>query len=237
MTEWAGLRDAYGSAEQVPAILEAAELSGTEFGPAWDAAWSHLCHQGTVYSASYAAIPLLADMCSRQPVRGFIPGLQLAGSILASVDGPTNPVAVRDAYAPEISVLHAVAEASLGMSEDDTEFIYGLETLAALEDLGVWQRTLSYCAAGEAPLECRACGTELLLRFDDGSPRITSWNTEDGERDVKGAEPAAGSPEARLLDLAQVHGREAVARDLRLFFGTSTCPACAAGLKIADSLG
>ena len=27
--------------------------------------WSRLCHQGTVYSASYAAIPLLADLCAR----------------------------------------------------------------------------------------------------------------------------------------------------------------------------
>ncbi|MFD7075842.1 hypothetical protein ACFV9G_16660, partial [Nocardioides sp. NPDC059952] len=181
MTDWAELRDAYGPAEQVPALLTAAEQSGTELGPAWNAVWSHLCHQGTVYSASYAAVPLLADMCSRQPVRGVMPAVLLASSILASTDGPTNPADVRETYASEISVLHTAAEASLGMAEDDTEFIYGLETLAALEDLGVWQRTLGYYAAGEAPLECRACGAELLLLFDDNPPRIASWNAEDGK--------------------------------------------------------
>lgn len=237
MTDWAELRDAYGSAEQVPALLAAAEEAGTDSGPAWDAAWGHLCHQGTVYSASYAAIPLLADMCSRQPVRGFMPGLQLAGSILASADGPTYPAEVRETYASEISVLHVVAEASLVLAEDDIEFIYGLETLAALEDLGIWQRTLSYYAEGEAPLECGACGAELLLQFDDSPPRIASWNAADGKRDVTGVEPAAGTSEARLLSLAEVHGRETVARNLRLYFGTSTCPACATDLNIRDCLG
>ncbi len=123
MTDWAGLRDAYGSAEQVPALLAAAEEAGSEFGPALDTAWSHLCHQDTVYGARYAAIPLLADMCSRQPVRGLTPGLQLAGSILASTDGPTNLAEVRETYASEIAALHAVAEASLVLAEDDTEFI------------------------------------------------------------------------------------------------------------------
>lgn len=236
MTDWADLRDAYGSAEQVPALLAAAEESGTEFGPAWDATWSRLCHQGSVYSASYAAIPLLSDMCSRQPVRGVMPALLLAGSILASADGPANPAEVRETYAPAISALHAVAEASLGMAEDDTEFIYGLETLAALEDLGVWQRTLSYIATGEAPLECRACGTELLLQFDGSPPRIVSWNAEDGKREVMGVEPAAGTPEARLLSLAEVHGRETVAHNLRLYFGSSTCPECTADLNVGDCL-
>ena len=34
MTDWAALRHAYGTAEDVPALLAAAEESGTDFGPA-----------------------------------------------------------------------------------------------------------------------------------------------------------------------------------------------------------
>lgn len=235
MTDWAQLDDAYGSAVHVPALLAAAEQSGVTFGPAWDDVWSHLCHQGTVYSASYAAIPLLADMCSRQPVRGFIPGLQLAGSILASTDGPANPNVMRATYAPAISRLRNVAVSALQLAESDTEFIYGLETLAAFEDLGVWQRTLAYLADGEAPLECGGCGTQLLLRFDDSPPSVTSGNTAEGKRDVVGAEPTEGTHEARLSSLADIHGRATVAENLHYYFGVSTCPACGAELAIADS--
>lgn len=55
MTEWASLRDAYGSAELVPALLAAIEEAGTDDGDLWVGLWSRLCDQGTVYSASYAA--------------------------------------------------------------------------------------------------------------------------------------------------------------------------------------
>ena len=70
MTEWASLRDAYGSAELVPALLAAAEEAGTDEGDRRDDLWSRLCHQGTVYSASYAALPALAEMSQRRPPAG-----------------------------------------------------------------------------------------------------------------------------------------------------------------------
>ncbi|WP_182376886.1 hypothetical protein [Nocardioides sp. WS12] len=234
MTNWEELRDAYGSAELVPALLAAAEESGVVFGPAWDDVWSHLCHQGTVYSASYAAVPLLADMCSRLPVRGYMPGLQLAGSILASTDGPGDPTEVRASFAAEISQLRDIAEAALPLAESDTEFIYALEALAAFEDLGVWQQTLNYLADGEAPLTCNQCGDELLVQLDDVPPKVATWHAADGKRDVVAIEAPAGTPEARLWSLATIHDRAAVAESLRFCFGSSNCPACGAQLNIAE---
>ncbi|MPV36827.1 hypothetical protein [Georgenia subflava] len=235
MTNWADLRDAYGSAEKVPAMLVAAEESGVELGPAWDAAWSHLCHQGTVYSASYEAIPLLADICSRLPMRGYMPGLQLAGSILASIYGPVSPTEVRATFATAISRLRDIAESALPLAEGDPEFTYALETLAAFEDLGVWQRTLSYLADGEAPLICDPCGAELLLQLDESPPKVATWNAGDGKRDVVGMEPTHGTAEARLWGLADTHGRAAVAESLRFYFGSSTCPACGNELSIPEA--
>jgi len=225
-TNWADLRDAYGSAERIPALLDAAERSGDELGPAWNQAWSHLCHQGTVYTASYAAIPLLADICSRLPIRGYVPGLQLAGSILASTDGPSDPAAVRATYAAEIARLRDIAESALPLAESDTEFNYALEAVAAFEDLGVWQRALNYLADGEAPLVCHQCGDDLLVQLDEVPPKVATWNAADGKQDVMVIEPPEGTPEARLLDLAIIHERTAVARLLRYYFGSSVCPAC-----------
>jgi hypothetical protein len=55
----------------------------------WDDLWSRLCHQGTVYSASYAAVPTLARMSLQHTPSGYIAALQLAAAIIASNDGPS----------------------------------------------------------------------------------------------------------------------------------------------------
>lgn len=234
VVNWAELSDAYGSGQAVPELLAAAELSA-DFGPAWDEVWGRLCHQGTVYSASYAAIPLLADICSRQPARGFIPALQLAGSIIASTDGPESPTDVRERYRADIRRLRDVAVAALPLAESDTEFIYGLETLAAFEDLGTWQRTLKYLANGEAPILCPHCGDDLLLQIDDLQPRLASWDGSQRPQTVTPSEPGRPSPEHRLLELAAVHGRDDVETKLRYFYGVSRCPACGGRLRIRES--
>lgn len=68
--EWAKLRHAYGSAVNIPERLR--RLPGVPVresaGEFWQELWSDLCHQGTVYTASYAAVPyFVADAASRAP--------------------------------------------------------------------------------------------------------------------------------------------------------------------------
>ena len=62
-TDWAHLTHAYGSAADTPGLF--ARLDG---GPGdkdvWADLWSSLCHQGTVYDASFAALPLLTDIAT-----------------------------------------------------------------------------------------------------------------------------------------------------------------------------
>src|SRR4051794_37706772 len=124
MTDWASLRDAYGSAEQIPALLAAAERGGTGEGCAWDDLWGRLCHQGTVYTASYAALPALATMSLRHTASGYSPALYLMAAVIASTDGPQDPASVRRRYAREIADLRPVATAYLQHATDDTDFIY-----------------------------------------------------------------------------------------------------------------
>ena len=49
MTDWALLTDAYGPADEIPALLADAS---TDDSSAWDELWGRLCHQGTVSTAS-----------------------------------------------------------------------------------------------------------------------------------------------------------------------------------------
>jgi hypothetical protein len=66
---WNDLGHAYGSAGDIPELLRKLNASrgpksGAQEEP-WFTLWSSLCHQGDVYTASYAAVPHLVDMATR----------------------------------------------------------------------------------------------------------------------------------------------------------------------------
>jgi len=68
--EWSDLKHAYGSAHDIPDLLRRLR----DF-PAHDeytaepyySLWSSLCHQGAIYSASFAAVPHLVAACRDEP--------------------------------------------------------------------------------------------------------------------------------------------------------------------------
>ncbi len=62
---WGELRQAYGSAENVPGMLEqlrVAPVPDNYKSEPWFSIWSTLCHQGDVYTATYAAVPHVVAM-------------------------------------------------------------------------------------------------------------------------------------------------------------------------------
>lgn len=69
--KWRELRHAYGSAEDVPALLRqlwAASGSPENYrDEPWFSLWSALCHQNDVYSASYAAVPHIVEIAATRP--------------------------------------------------------------------------------------------------------------------------------------------------------------------------
>ena len=127
MIDWTQLQTVYGNAALMPELLARARRAD-DSGPVWDELWSHLCHQGTVASASYAAIGALTDICLQQRPRGYIAPLQLVGAIVAAEDGPEDPAQVRWRYARELAELAELAEQCLPLSATDADFLYGLET-------------------------------------------------------------------------------------------------------------
>lgn len=97
MTEWAALQHAYGTAEFVPDLLRAAE------------------------EASYAVLPLLADIAERHEPAGYVAALDLAAAIVASTDGPTDPATVRAEHAETVSRLRGLAERNLSLGEGSSQ--------------------------------------------------------------------------------------------------------------------
>ena len=66
---WSELQHAYGSASDIPALLEQlAELPTSEGNrEPWFSLWSALAHQGDVYSASFAAVPHVIEALASDP--------------------------------------------------------------------------------------------------------------------------------------------------------------------------
>ncbi|MGI5346902.1 hypothetical protein ACQEU8_01755 [Streptomyces sp. CA-250714] len=109
--DWAALEHAYGPAEDVPGLLRAAgSVDPGVRDEALDELFSALCHQGSVYSATAAAVPFIARLALDGP-GGRLPLLWL---LHAAADG-TGPEyrQVRRAVAAALpALLH------LGADED-----------------------------------------------------------------------------------------------------------------------
>lgn len=80
---WTTLHCAYGDARGIPALLaqlDGAREDGWQSEP-WNALWSALCHQGTVYSASFAAVPHIVALLAEAPERATSSHFVLPASI------------------------------------------------------------------------------------------------------------------------------------------------------------
>ena len=141
MTNWAGLTHAYGNAADIPELLELARRApagGSYTDEPWYSLWSSLCHQGDVYTASYAAVPELvaiaqARMGEHAAARECI---LLAGAIeleRARPQGPQPPaipLAMRGLYDEAMTLGARVAEALIE-AERDSDYAHGLEAVSA----------------------------------------------------------------------------------------------------------
>jgi hypothetical protein len=62
---WNELRTAYGDASAVPGLLRQLQTAPAQEhhqSEPWFSLWSALCHQGDVYTATYAAVPHIVDI-------------------------------------------------------------------------------------------------------------------------------------------------------------------------------
>ncbi|MEU2622092.1 hypothetical protein ABZ642_28865 [Streptomyces sp. NPDC007157] len=104
--DWSRFRHAYGSAEDIPALLRdlASPVEKTA-SEAEQELWSSIVHQGTVYSATAAAVPFLARLVAEGVRQSDLLGM--LGVIAGSVDEHDMPVpgAARDAVAAQLGLL------------------------------------------------------------------------------------------------------------------------------------
>ncbi|MEW1638495.1 hypothetical protein AB0469_31115 [Streptomyces sp. NPDC093801] len=241
MTDWSHLSHAYGSAEDMPALLE---QTASEPSPErWSDLWSALCHQGSVYSASFAALPWLADVAGSDDREQAVSALNLAGAIVAGSDQAHGAGDVRALYAAEIETLLALVNAHLRTASDRTEYTYLLECMLGFEGVMHWSEDLAWGLVGEEyAVSCPGCRVDLFIAigaygFFSTSSDYALSEHEVETRPLRPADPAAMEGIGRRLhEIARADGQREVADALAHVFGDATCPDCAADFCVADRI-
>ncbi len=119
---WSDLRHAYGSAENVPGLLRqlrALPRATDARAEPYFSLWSALCHQGQVYTASYAAVPHIVDALLTWPTTVHDSPLQLVVCIeiaRAQGRGPAVPGALENSYGAALRRLAGVVQAAAGLA-------------------------------------------------------------------------------------------------------------------------
>jgi hypothetical protein len=137
---WNTLEDAYGKANNIShlltdALADKASTGGEQSGP-WFELWSRLYHQGTIYTASYAVVPIIVDAIKKADTPVTMNFFLLPVSIeLArhSTGAPALPSFMADDYHASIKELGALANDYINV---DDQYLRRAAEAAKLISLG-----------------------------------------------------------------------------------------------------
>ena len=115
---WLELKHAYGTAGDIPALLQQLEQvpSSKDNAEPWFTLWSALAHQGDVYSASFAAVPYVVKALASAPAKADHSYFQFPAwvEVCRSKNKVEIPEDLRSAYSESLAQLPSlVAKASI----------------------------------------------------------------------------------------------------------------------------
>jgi hypothetical protein len=228
---WGELRDAYGSAHDLPDIL--AELEPDPKSPVWTELWGRVCHQYSTYSASPYVLPfLLSAATGWQPSDRGMP-LALAGCIVAARE--TN----LEGHEAVVDQLRQVTLETLRHSNlSRADRVYLMQSALAFEGDRLWGHALDRLNDGEFRGNCPSCHIDLRLVVGEHGFFCTTsnWvrNPTAPRRPIRptayGELTGVGQ---RLHALCLEAGDQVLAEWICHLFGTSTCPQCHQSLDVA----
>ena len=124
---WSALLDAYGASSGIPKLLAEAEKlpedSGGDTEP-YFRLWSALCHQGDVYSASYAAVPHLVRIVEENPGKfrwSLLSLVQAIETARSEGRGAAMPDDLNEPYLKALSRIPAIASGLLAGERTEVE--------------------------------------------------------------------------------------------------------------------
>jgi hypothetical protein len=228
---WGRLRHAYGSAGDIPGLLN--QLEECVVLPArWQeeplrSLTQALCHQRGTANASYAAVPHLVDIAAGRPPteRGAV--LHLVGAIAAYAElGPPIPKELRSGYETALRRGVGVVAETLDTIRPAVlrQGLVLLADLAACRGATRLARAIVELEPGEVEVQCRCGRREMLGVAEDGIEiEPLKWCRRPS---------ATGPDESTLAADALELGLAACARVLSDLEGSIECPSCKSELEL-----
>lgn len=230
---WNDLDHAYGPAGNVPALLRAVESGEQEL---WEELVPALCHQGAVFTATYAALPHIVRIGTHETLDDQLAYWSFVGVVVCAREAAPIPDDLRAAY--EGSIIHA-EELTLACFVPGLDEVTGLELLIALAGIRRFPAVadaLRLLRDETVMTTCPRCATSMRVSTADvpfvvEEDELTLALGTSGEMKA----PRAPHPELRpLAHLARIaglvdleHRVAALARDTR-------CPTCQLEFSLID---
>ena len=229
---WKELRDAYGSAEDLPGLL--AQLEPDPRSPVWGELWGRVCHQHSTYSASPHVLPFLFQAASAWEPRSRTMPLALAGAI---IDAPETVLDGDLSSLAEWRLLALDTIRSGDLSRQD--LIYVIQAVLAFERDRLWGHALDRLNDGEFPGACPVCHTALSIVIGQHGftcaaqdwVRIPDTRRSEIQAIAAGELPSDGR---RIYDLCLEAADAGLAEWICYLFGASTCPNCGQSLPLPE---
>lgn len=161
---WDELRHAYGNASDVPDLLRQLETAPPKENyqsEPWYSIWSSLCHQGDVFTATYAAIPHMVAIAKTKDARERLDYLHFVGYAEACRHHKRAPSLPPELKADYEAALRGAVEFFIGALKQE----WGEEQTKVL--LGGLASVRGYPRLGQAIIdldsgfECSECGCDL----------------------------------------------------------------------------
>ncbi|MFD9716769.1 hypothetical protein [Streptomyces sp. NPDC059076] len=236
MTDWSQLKDAFGSAVGVPALLDRFEAAPSSV---WPELMDRLCPQlDSAFTASFAALPRLARIAAAQEPEQRSWALIAAGVIVSCARRSPDGSDIRTTHASTIAELAGLTDECLGAVLEPQTYVLLLQAALAFDGVTVWDELLDGLVEGEYEVSCPHCGVELFLTLG-GAGHFSS--TEEQGLDGGGRRPLRPKapqdlrgPSERLHQRAMSDGHKEVAEAIAHLFGDAECGDCGTVFPVAE---
>ena len=247
---WKELNQAYGSASEIPGLLRA--VAEGESSSAWEDIWSSLCHQYSIYSATYAAIPHLVSLAEQGSLKNRLEVLIFCSTVrlFGKLESEVVSEDLCDSYNSAMNTIKGLAlgliqEASKEELLDKYPLPFLIQAVLGLQ-FGPYPSIciLDRLAEGSSEIEaeCPKCGSAQFFDLANlpGEARTKSAQSqglENGATIIQEIPPdgwSSGSIVQVAAALASSFGDDRLSAMILGLNTETVCEACAFRYRISD---
>jgi hypothetical protein len=163
---WHTLRHAYGSADSIPKLLSSFKNQASDRKKLWSELSNLLYHQGSIYTASLAALPYLLENAVIYNTDEDFDLICLISAIIVAAECtkmPEAPKEIQDTYKSSLEHAPKILFSALPKVTNDNAVMY---VMAALAALGGHNKTAYNLFYADPMISCPNCEATYPRYYD-----------------------------------------------------------------------